>query len=147
MVNAKRLRCRGLCRHALTVLEAIVALGILGAVLAMLGQVGYWSMRDRLFGEARQTALELAANQLEVARALDWDALTPDWADAQTLPEHSALSMIDGRLRVLIETEKENLKRVLVEVSWRPQAGAVEQSVRLVTLIAARARRPAGGKS
>jgi type II secretory pathway pseudopilin PulG len=149
MVNGKRSGCHGLCRPAFTVLESIVALGILGGVLVMLGQVGYWSMRERLFGEARQTALELAANQLEAARALEWEALTPQWADAQALPEHSALSLIDGRLRVLVEMQKDSplLKRVSVEVSWRPQAGAAEQSVRLVTLIAARANRPAGAKS
>lgn len=128
--------------------EAVIAFGILGAVVVIIGQVSYWNLREQLHASARQAALELAANLLEKARARDWQTLTPEWAASQALPEQGDL-LPQGRLDVTVTTEKETplLKRVVVVIHWRPQASVPEQSLELVTLIAARSTRGPGGKS
>jgi prepilin-type N-terminal cleavage/methylation domain-containing protein len=134
-------------RQGFTILETMLALGILATAMVLAAQVGYWSMADRLRGEARQEALELAANILESARAVRPEDLTAEWAAAQQLPASSVLRPRQGKLTVRVESEETRplVKRVTVLVEWQQDDGSPVRPVKLVGLFAARSA-PAEGK-
>ena len=137
-------------RHsaAFTVLEITLALGVLLVAMALVAQVGFASMRGRARNAARHQAEELAANVLEAARACPWEALTPEWAAAQRLPESGAERLVDGRLavRVAPETGRPLLKRVTVTISWKQDGDKPARPVELVGLFGARSATEKGGK-
>src|SRR5262245_5399877 len=65
-------------RCAFTVLETVIALGILMVALILVTQIGYWSLTDRMRSDTRQEAIEAAANVMELARACRFEELTPE---------------------------------------------------------------------
>jgi type II secretory pathway pseudopilin PulG len=125
---------------AFTMLEMTLALAILMVAMALVAEVGFYSARDRSRSAARQDALDVAANALEAARAISWDALTPEWAARQTVPEAFAERLPGARLTMRIEREPDVplTKRVTVSVRWLTPAGAPTRSVELVGLFNAR---------
>jgi hypothetical protein len=125
----------------------MVALGILGTVLLLLGQLAVVVLRERQRSAAHQGALEAAANVLEAARACPWDDLTPAWADRQRLPETVADRLPGGRLEVHVEPEasRPDTRRVTVEVRWSLHDDRPPQTVSLVGLRSARSA-PASGE-
>jgi hypothetical protein len=132
-------------RRGFTVTEIALALGALATVAIIVAQLATWSLAERARADARLEAVEAATNVLEEARARPWDELTPEWAEAQRLPDHLAQRWRDGRLAVRVEPEPERpkVKRVTVEVRCGSNVGRV-QPVTLSALFAARA---AGGGS
>ncbi len=131
-----------------TVLEITLALGVLLLAMVLVTQVGFQSMRDRARNAARHQAEELAANVLEMARACPWEALTPEWAAAQRLPESGAEHLTDGRLtvRVAPEAGRPHLKRVTITVSWTQDGNKPARPVELVGLFGARTVPVKGGR-
>jgi len=109
---------------------------------------GYLSMCERQRNDARQEAIEAAANVLEAARVVPWDELTPAWAGRQRLPAPRAGRLLDPELQVRVEPEpsRPQTKRLTVVVRWSPDPGKPAQQVQLVSLRAARST-PAGGGS
>ena len=83
---------RAPARRGFTITEITVALGVLGAVLLLLAQLGVTALRQRQRNTARQEALEAAANVLEAARATAWEDLTPAWADRHVQRLHRLLA-------------------------------------------------------
>jgi prepilin-type N-terminal cleavage/methylation domain-containing protein len=134
-------------RRGFTLAETMVALGILGVVLLLLGQLAVVVLRERQRSTAHQDALEAAANVLEAARACPWDDLTPAWAARQHLPEPVAERLPDGRLEVRVEPEasRPHTRRVTVEVRWSLDDNRPPQTVFLVGLRSARTA-PASGE-
>jgi len=131
-----------------TVLEITLALGVLLVAMVLVAQVGFQSMRDRSRNAARHQAEELAANVLEEARACSWDALTPEWAAGQRLPESGAERLVDGRLtvRVAPEADRPHLKRVTVTIAWTQDGNKPARPVELVGLLSTRTAPVQGGK-
>jgi type II secretory pathway pseudopilin PulG len=127
-------------RGGFTVLEAMIAIGILSVALLLVVQVGLFSWRQRAHGALRLEALETAANLLETARAQNWEALTPAWGAAQQLPDPLRSRLVTPRLTVRVEPEagRPRVKRVTVEIEGKMDTGDRLSSVRLVGLLSAR---------
>jgi hypothetical protein len=132
-------------RPGFSILETVIGLTVLTMALTLLAQFGVWCVGERAHSNNRQDALEHAANVLEEARALPWDALTPDWAAAQRLPAELDLRLIDGKETVTVEPEpsRPQTRRVTVEITWAKSRDHGARQVKLVALFSAR---EAGGK-
>src|SRR4051794_29558145 len=104
-----------------------------------------WHFRDRAEHQARHIALEAANNVLEEARAMDWDRLTPEWAQAKQLSADPWLP--DGALDVTVgdEPNEKGLKRVTAKVSWLVSAARPRLDVELVGFFAAQPLSAKGG--
>jgi hypothetical protein len=143
-----RARPRGRCtrRHGALLLEAVAALGILIAVMAVVVQTGFWGMRERARNAEHQAAIELANNVLEAARSCSIDDLTPAWAARQKLPKEGNDLLPGGTLKVVVEPEKSipSARRVVVEIRWGAQP--VPRSLQLVGIFSARSAVVTGGK-
>jgi hypothetical protein len=126
----------------------VAALSILGVVIVITAQVGYQAMRERMRNDLRQSALEIAANTLEGARAVPWKSLTAKWAADQRLTEEWKQSQPDGELKVRVEPEAglPQVKRVTVTLRWDFREGIPPQELELTTLIAAREMTAQGDK-
>jgi prepilin-type N-terminal cleavage/methylation domain-containing protein len=135
-------------RRGFTVLEIMVALGLLSVAMVLVAQLGLWSLSERRRNALRQEALETAANLLESAQASSWEALTPEWAAAQRLPDFLAQRLEEAKLTVRVEPEasRPRTKRVTVEIAWRLSNGMPAQPVVLVGLFSARSTQPSGGQ-
>lgn len=135
-------------RRGFTLVETMVALGVLGVVLLLVAQVGILILSERQRDVARQDAEETAANILEASRACPWEDLTPAWAARQRLPDSLARRPYEGRLTVRVEPEpsRPHVKRVTVEIRWTLDDQGPERQVRLVGLRSARTARTTGGK-
>jgi prepilin-type N-terminal cleavage/methylation domain-containing protein len=133
-------------RRGFTITEIMVALGLLGVALVMVAQVGIWALRERARITDREAAQEMAANVLESARAVGWEELTPEWAQAQRLPEAYAERGWVLEVHVKAEESRPLLKRVTVAVLWKAGMGPSPRPVELVGLFAARDNGAQGGK-
>lgn len=131
---------------AFTLLEMTAAIAVLGVVLVIVAQTSLWSLRERWRNASRETALELAANLLETARARSFSNLTSEWAKAQHLPQDLADVLPEGQLSVKVEDISKPLqaRKVTVEVHWKVERNLPE-SVQLTTLIAPRTSSKSGG--
>jgi type II secretory pathway pseudopilin PulG len=127
-------------RPAFTAFEIVIAMSVLAVVIVVTAQVSYQAMRERMRTDARKQALEIASNTLEAARAESWEALTPQWAAEQRLPQGWEESQPVGELKVRVEPEAglQNVKRVTATVRWDIRDDIPPQEVALSTLIAAR---------
>ncbi len=123
-----------------TLVEIGVAMSMLAVAMILVLQISFWSLRERARTAAHHVAIEQAANLLEAARAVPWESLTPEWAEAQRIPEDLNAVLIDGKLSVqVVPVEAVPLiKRVTVEVRWMLAEGVVSRPVRLVEFISAR---------
>lgn len=134
-------------RQAFTILEIMVALGILSIAIVLVAQVGIWSTYERSRNALRQEVLEAAANVLEQAQATPWEGLTSDWAAKQRLPESLAWQLPERKLTVRVEPEagRPRTKRVSVEITWQLDNGLPARPVVLVGLFSARSAPRGGG--
>jgi hypothetical protein len=141
--SVTRSRCR-----AFTVMESLIALGILMVAMTLVVQVGIWSAQERTRNAARQEAIETAANVLEAARAVPSEALTPEWAAAQALPESLTQRMTEPQLTVKVEPEagRSRTRRVTVEIAWKSVDGSPARPVKLMGLFSERSAAAGGGK-
>jgi hypothetical protein len=105
-------------RIGFTVLETVVALGLLMFALTMTAQLGTWALLERSRADARYDAAEAATNILEAARGLKWPDITPEWGNSQRLADYSAGRLRDCILLVQVKMEAPRLKRVMVEIRW-----------------------------
>jgi type II secretory pathway pseudopilin PulG len=124
----------------MTVLETIIALGILASAAVIVAQTGTLAISERMRTEERLAAIETAANVLEAARARTWADLTPEWAAAQKVPEEVAERVPDARLSVTVaaEPDRPRVKRVTVELNWIDRGGKPALPVTLVALFSER---------
>jgi hypothetical protein len=116
-------------------------------VALIVAQLGCQVVSERRRGQARQTALETAANVLEAARACPYDELTAIWGASQRLPESATRALPGGRLVVRVEPEPSRpyTRRVTVEVHWLYDNDRPAPPVQLVALRSARAAAGGGG--
>ncbi|HEV3082788.1 MAG TPA: type II secretion system protein [Gemmataceae bacterium] len=143
-----RTGCRkGHARRAFTVLESMVAIGVLLVVAGLLAELGMLTLVEKQRNSGRQQVQEAALNILEAARASAWETLTPDWAKAQRLPESLAADLEIAELVVQIDPEPARplCRRISVEVRWL-QDGKPTRPVKFVSLLSARRTARPGGK-
>jgi type II secretory pathway pseudopilin PulG len=124
-------------------IESAIALGVLALGMTLVAQASLWGLAERRLIAARQEALQIADNTLELARSQPFEDLAEPWATAQKLP--SATRLIDGQLTVQVTPERRLVKRVTVSVTWSTDDNTPKRSIRLVGLIAARST-PEGAK-
>ena len=131
-------------RAGFTLVELTAASSLTVVVLSMVATLAAWNYRDRAQQQARQVALEAAANVLEEARATPWEALTPAWAAARALPDDPSLPA--GKLTVTVadEANEKGLKRVVAKIAWGESENA-RSDVELVGFVAARPSSKKGG--
>lgn len=135
-------------RSGFTTAEMLVALLVLAAIMVVVAQVVFWSVRERARQQARLAALEAAENVLERARAVPWPELTPAWAQTQRLPTTTESVLPDkARLTVRVEpdTAQPRLRRVSAEVRWSNGADRPDETVRLVGVFGARTAKTTEG--
>jgi hypothetical protein len=129
-------------------IECCVALVLLAAAMMLTMQLGLWSYRSRARLAARFTALEVAANVLEEARALPWDEITGAWAESRRIPADLDSQLSDGTIDVRVEPVEGQpiTKRVSVELRWMPEHDPESHSVRLIGLYSRRSMPLQGGE-
>jgi type II secretory pathway pseudopilin PulG len=133
-------------RPGVTILETLIAIGVLSTAAVMVAQTATWSVGERTRTEDRLAAMEAATNELEAARAQSWDDLTPAWAASRKVSDSLAAQLLDGAMtvRVVPEADKPGVKRVTAEVTWTDRNGKPALPVVLTGLFAARV---AGGSA
>jgi len=119
-------------------MEAVAALGILMVVMVVVAQTGVWGMRERARSASHQSAVELAHNIMEAARARAPQDLTPAWAAQQKLPKEWNDQFHTAKLMVRVEPEKSlpSAKRVTVELHWGHEP--IPGSLQLVSVFSSR---------
>jgi type II secretory pathway pseudopilin PulG len=127
-------------RQAFTVMEVMVALGLLSVAMVLLSQIAVGELVERKRQQSRQLVLEAAANVLESARASPFESITPQWAVAQRLPEPLAARLLDAKLNVTVApySTQPKLKRVAVEITWRHEGNTPARPVLLTGFFSAR---------
>lgn len=135
------MRRHPLRRGGFTVMEIVLVLGLLTIALTMLAQLGMSDYVERTRHGLRQDVTEAAANILEAAQATSWDALTPEWAATQRLPDSLSQRLFKGQLQVKVAPEpgQPHVKRVSVEIGWRHDENIPARPVTLTTLLSSRA--------
>lgn len=133
-------------RIGFTILETMIAFGVLALALVMTAQLGTWSMLERSRTQMRLEGTEAAANVLEAARSLDWQQLGPQWAQEQKLADYASARLADAQLVVHVQNQSSRVKRVEVEIQW-PQSGAPAlRPVRMIAYFGNRGTGPGGAR-
>ena len=135
-------------RRAMTVLEVVAALGLLFIAIVFLGQIALGELTERSRQDSRLQVLEAATNLLESARAGSVDALTPEWAAAQRLPEHLTERLLDAKLKVTVKPYDANtkVKKVTVRITWLHGKGQPARPELLTGYFGPRAAAPTESK-
>lgn len=127
-------------RPGYTMAELLVALAVFAVLALIVTQAIIWSLRERTQRIAHHTAIEIAVNVLEEAKALKFEHVTKDWADGQMIPSESAELLPEGKIRVTIEEDKlaVGTKRITAEVGWHFGRDTPPQTVTLTTVLSRR---------
>jgi hypothetical protein len=135
-------------RAGITVVETTIALAVLLVLGVLVAQCTVWTLRERARRLAHQTALEVAANVLETARATPLERLDRDWAAAQKIPAETAALLPEGTVAVTVAPERAfpRARRLTVEVRWRSDVQLPPRSVQLTTLLSPRTAASPGGE-
>src|SRR6516225_5087510 len=133
-------------RSGFTILEIMIAFGVLTLALVMTAQLGAWSMLERGRTRMMLEAAEAAANVLEAARSLDWQELGPEWAQKQKLSDYASARLADAQLAIQVENETPKVKRVAVKIQWPKSGSPAPKPVRMIAYFGNRNASPAGAK-
>jgi prepilin-type N-terminal cleavage/methylation domain-containing protein len=127
-------------RNGHTLVEVTAALALIAIVGAIVAQAIVITLRERVRSAMHHSALEMASNVLEDARAMPMEQLDKSWADAQVIPSDMANVLADGKLLVTVEPLKDSpsLTRVTAEVRWQFEAGTPAHRAALTTVFGVR---------
>jgi hypothetical protein len=122
-------------RRGTTLLECVIALGVLAAALTLGAQVLAWSAAQRRLGDQRHVALQEAANCLERVRQMPWEELTAERLATLDLSSEARQRLTSAELHVAPEeiAGQPSAKRVEVEIQWLTRHGETPLRVALVT--------------
>ncbi|HEY2841246.1 MAG TPA: prepilin-type N-terminal cleavage/methylation domain-containing protein, partial [Pirellulales bacterium] len=108
-------------RPGFTLIEIIVAIALLAAAMLSATQVLMISARQRRAADRRFAAQLEASNVAERIAALDYDAITPEAAQAMKLTPDAQSALPEAELKVtsvLVETSTPHYKRITIEIGW-----------------------------
>jgi hypothetical protein len=127
-------------RRGFTVMEVVLSIGFLGIAAAIIGELAFATLNERLRNETRLAVIEWATNVLEVARARPWSEVTPEWASEIRLPEDLSIRLTNPKAVVNVDAERERpgAKRITVSAKWTHSDGTPLRPVTLVTVISHR---------
>jgi hypothetical protein len=122
-------------RRGTTLLECVVALGLLAAAFTLGAQALGWSAAQRRLADERHIAVQEAANCLQRVRHLNWDELTDERLASQKLSSHASELLASAELRVTAADAggEPAGRRIHAEVSWVTRHGGTPLQIGLVT--------------
>jgi type II secretory pathway pseudopilin PulG len=120
-------------RRGATLLEVVIAVGLLAAAMSLSLQVLTLVAAARRSYQRRLVATEEAANCLERLRLLPSSELNNELAGQMQLPAEALNQLPGGELQVRISDHARPVsgKRIAVQVRWRHRSGEYEAPVRL----------------
>ena len=121
-------------RRGFSLLECIVAAGMLCAIFVLFGQLIVWDSRERSADWKRQVAAQEAANVLERLSLEPYASLTADRLTQLQLSPAASEWLTDGALRVTATdvAAPRPGKRIDVAVDW---AGATHRDIPPLRLV------------
>ncbi len=125
-------------RHGFSLVECLMVLGVVTAMLGMIGSLAAWSVRESRDVTLRLAALEALANLMEEARITAYAKLDKTWAESRTLPSPLLTQIPGSKLQVQVITEPGAvaLKRVIASIEMRTANSATPHNLTLATLVA-----------
>ena len=117
-------------RRGFTLFEIMIALVLLGVLLAVALKTLGWVAAEHRAAERRQFALHTLANLLERAAATPFETLNDKTLAVWTLPDAAARVLPDAELTSRVEAVGD-AKRVSVRLRWRGRSGIWEAPCRL----------------
>ena len=132
MPNHRRTRYRP---HGATLLECVVALGILGAAMTLGAQALGWSSAQRRLADQRHLALQEAVNCLERVRMIPWQDLSEARLAEIELSAEARRRLSAATLKIESQSASSGptAKRIHVKIAWQSQGGNLPLQVNLVT--------------
>ena len=132
-------------RAGFTVMEALVALVILGICATLFIDVALWNLGHGVRLRRRALALEHTSNVLEGLRNRTWEALEADVNEEQPLPDYLVERLPEGVVRIRVEPYENDgiaMRRISVEVEWKDERRwRVNQTKPSIELVAFRGPR------
>lgn len=122
-------------RPGTLLLELLVAGALLGIVMSATIPTLGWLVRQRKFNQERQAAILEVGNLMERLTMLDWNDLTSERAAQFQLSEPLEKRLSEPRLTVVVETEDDAAKRVLIRLSWQIGPGRAAPPVWLTAWV------------
>jgi len=121
-------------RRGVTILEAIVAAGMLVGVMAICLQMLGAVAAQRRAAEIRQTAIRETANVMERLGSTPWDELTEQSVQGIHLSKEAGQGLPEGELKIDLTnpTDEPDAKRIAVSLRWKDRTGRFVLPVRLV---------------
>lgn len=116
-----------------------MVLGVVSAMLGMIGSLAAWSVRESHVVTLRLATLEALANLMEEARTISYSDLTPAWAEKRAIPP-ALLNQIPGStlsVNVVPEPSAPSLKRVTAHIEMRTAYSAIPHHLSLATIVPA----------
>lgn len=122
-------------RHGSTLLEAIIAGTMLGALLIVSLQLCHAVAGQRRAANERQCATLELANLMDRVAARPWSELDNDELAKERLSAWAADQLPGAELKidVSMSTAAPNAKRIAAVLRWRDRSGALGAPLRLVT--------------
>lgn len=115
----------------------MVAMMMLGSLMAGLVPLLSWVHTQRRAADARQIAVHETANVMERFAARDWNDMTQAAADAVKLTPEAAALLQEPRLKVIVEAvpKPSIAKRITVELRWLNRQGDDVSPARLTSFV------------
>lgn len=112
-------------RRGATLLEAVVAIALLGTAFVLGAQALAWTSAQRRLTDDRQLAMQEAVNCLERLRRLEWNELTNERLSAIDLSPAAKQRLTAGRVKIAREADIADPpgSRFRVEVQWKSRYG------------------------
>jgi type II secretory pathway pseudopilin PulG len=122
-----------LTRRGTTLLETVVAVGLLATGLSLTAQVLAWNSAQRRANQQRQCAVQEAANCLERLRLLPWDELTAAGVQDFEMSAEAAAVLPQAKLKLDVRHDpaQRDGKRMQIQIQWTNRAGQPVAPVRL----------------
>jgi prepilin-type N-terminal cleavage/methylation domain-containing protein len=121
-------------RRGMTLLELVVASGLLGTVLVVCLQLLGAIAEQRRVVDQRQLALLEVQNAMERLVARPWSDLTPKTTAGQLSPAvRSRLPAAELKVDVTTPPAEPSAKRIAVSLRWHDKSGQFAKPVSIVT--------------
>jgi hypothetical protein len=124
-INLKRVRRGGM------LMEATVALGMIGVAAVLLAQFVVAADAQRRIAHQRRAALDEVANRLERAALVPWKDLSASAIEAAPLPEEVRQRLPGAKLTASVTDEGKPAlaRKIRISIVWQNRAGVEMEPV------------------